>query len=280
MFQAPSKRGAAARALCLVGIVTLAGCSGQSKGPRPGLNVADEALRNGSPQIALQVALGILARSPDDVPALLVQGDAATQLGNNADASTAFTRVLKLEPNSVHAKIGLGRVRLTTEPAEAEALFQDAVRLDPGNINALNNLGIARDLQGRHREAQEAYRQVRASHPGNTAALVNLALSLAMSGDSASAIQIMAPLADEPGATMKVRHDYAAVLAMAGREADAETILSRDLSPPEVRQVLEAFRQQRGNAAPAVNPVSLSPDSDRPASKATQPRRPAAVRGN
>ena len=228
----------------LVLVAGLAGC-GRSESGQPGIAVGEEALRDGSPQLALQVAQGLLARSPDDVPALLIQGDAATQLGQNADANAAFLHVLKLRPDSVHAKVGLGRLRLGTDASEAVALFQDVLRQEPRNLNALNNLGIARDLLGQHREAQGSYRQARAIDPGNTAAQVNLALSLAMSGNSADALRLIEPLATDPASSSKVRHDYAAVLAMAGREHDAEDILSHDLSPSEVKQVLDALRQQR-----------------------------------
>ena len=49
---------------------------------------------------------------------------------------------------------------------------------------ALNDLGIARDLQGRHTDAQMAYRQALGISPEMSAAQVNLALSLAMGGQS------------------------------------------------------------------------------------------------
>ena len=106
---------------------------------------------------------------------------------------------------------------------------------------ALNNMGIARDLQGRHLDAQEAYRAALGINPELSAAQVNLALSMAMSGQGARALPIIRPLAEAPGATRKTRHDYAAVLAMSGRKAEAEAILSQDLTPEEVRQALAEF---------------------------------------
>ncbi len=231
--------------VCLM--AALAGCSG-SKPDHSGVVVAEEALRNGSPTLAMQVTQGILARSPDDVPALLMQGDAATQLGKFNDAEAAFLHALRLQPDSIRGKVGLGRLRLSTDATEAASLFQDVVRREPRNLNALNNLGVARDLLGQHRAAQESYRQVRALDPANTAAQVNLALSLAMSGNAADGLLLIAPLANESSASPKVRHDYAAVLAMAGRENEAEQILGHDLSPSQVRQVMDALRDQRNHA--------------------------------
>ena len=231
--------------LCgLVLALVLSGCAGRHSA-EPGIQVGEEALRNGSPQIALQVAQGILTRSPSDKQALLIKGDAATQLGQNNDAEAAFLQVLALDPKSVHGKIGLGRLRLGTDAAAAATLFEDVLRQEPANLNALNNFGIARDLLGQHQEAQVAYRKVRSIEPANIAARVNLALSLAMTGNAAEALPLIDPLANDPSASSKVRHDYAAVLAMAGRERDAEAVLGRDMSPPEIKQVLEALREKR-----------------------------------
>ena len=250
-------------------LIAMAGCSNRQSEQTerlPGIRVAEEALRSGSPQIALQVAQGLLSRNPTNVPALLAQGDAQTQLSRLDDAGKSFELALKAEPASVHAKIGLGRVRLATNPAEAEDLFLDVLRQEPRNPNAWNNLGIARDLLGRHTEAQEAYREVEPITAEMPAAKVNLALSLAISGDTVAALRIIEPLAAAPDASLKLRHDYAAILALAGRDSEAEDILRKDLSNDEVRQAMDAFRQQR-RGAPDNAPVSPGPASPPAAGK-------------
>ena len=211
--------------------------------------MAEQELRGGSPALALQMTQGILEHTPDDVTALLIQGDAAAQLGRTDEASAAFTHALRLQPNSVRGQLGLGRLRLSSDPTEAAALFGEAVKRDPNNVNGWNNLGIARDLLGQHREAQEAYRRVHALDASNTAGTVNMALSLAMSGNGADGVTLIAPLATAPTATAQLRHDYAVVLAMAGREAEAGQILAHDLSPDQVKQALDTIRQQRAGGS-------------------------------
>ena len=241
----PRTRGAG-NALLLA--LTLAGCSSwfsDTGSGQPSVDVAVAALNGGSPRVALQVAQSVLSRKPDDVRALLVRGDALTQLGQNQDASTAFQRALELDPASLHGKLGLGRLRLTTDPAEARVLFQDVLKSEPRNVSALTNLGIALDLLGQHAEARDAYQQVLKDNPGNTAVQVNLALSLGMSGDTGAALRVIEPLAINPSAPTKLRHNYAAILAMAGREADAAAVLKPDLSPDEVRQALTAYTRGR-----------------------------------
>lgn len=120
-------------------------------------------------------------------------------------------------------------------------LFLEVLQKEPRDAVAWSNLGIARDLQGRHTDAQAAYRQALGLNPEMHAAQVNLALSLAMSGQGARALPLIQPLASAPGASRKLRHDYAAVLAMSGKRTEAQAILSADLTPEEVRQAMAEF---------------------------------------
>ena len=222
---------------CSLGASDTAATSGAS------IHVAEAALSAGSPRVALQVAQTILNRSPNNVPALLIRGDALTQLAQNEDAGSAFQQALRQEPASLHAKLGLGRIRLTTDPTEAAGLFQDVLRAEPTNTSALTNLGIALDLLGQHQEAQTYYHRVLRDNPGSAAVRVNLALSLAMGGDSVGALRLIEPLARDHGASIKVRHNYAAILTMAGRRTEAAAVLKADLSPDEVNRALAAYKR-------------------------------------
>lgn len=213
--------------------------------PQPGADLAETALRGGSPQVALKIANNVLARDPNNVQALRAQGDALTALGRLDEAEPSFRRVLQLDSQSVAAHIGLGRCLLVRDPARAEMLFLQASQKDPHNAVALNDLGVARDLQGHHAEAQAAYRQALAADPQMSAAQVNMALSLAMSGQTGEAVKLLRPMAEEPGAPRGLRHDLAAALAMAGDRTEAEHILSADLTPAAIEQALEAYAAAR-----------------------------------
>jgi Flp pilus assembly protein TadD len=202
--------------------------------------VAEAALQGGSGQIALQVSEGVLRDSPRNVRALEIKADALTLLGDYDGATEIYQSLLEKDPNSVRATIGMGRIKLAKDPAAAAALFQKVLQRDPGDLTALNNLGIARDLQGRHAEAQVVYRQALAVNPELGSAEVNLALSMAMTGQGAAAIKLIKGKADQPGASEKIRHDYAVVLAMAGHRPEAERVLSESLSAEEARQMLDA----------------------------------------
>jgi Flp pilus assembly protein TadD len=224
-----------------------------------GMEVADAALKGGSPEIALQIATNVLAIHPGNEDALLTKGEALTAMGRNDEAAAAFGAVLAVNSRSVGANIGLGRLRLGTNPVQAEQLFLEALNREPRNDVALNDLGIARDLQGRHADAQTAYRQALGINPEMSAAQVNLALSLAMSGQSRDAVQLLRPLADKPGASQQTRHDLAAVLMMSGDRASAAQILSKDLPPDQVQEALKAFASAQPNAAAAMMGAAPEP---------------------
>jgi Flp pilus assembly protein TadD len=217
-----------------------------------GTSLARAALQAGSPADALRLADSVLARRPADTKARLIRAESLTQLGQGDQAGPDFAAVLKQEPRSTAALLGLGRLRLGHDPAAAEALLRRALAAAPDNAAALTDLGIALDLQGRHHAAEAVYRRALALHPELVAARVNLALSLAMRGRGPQALALLDDLAQDPKAGPKLREDYAAVLTMAGHHARAAAILAGDLPAPQAAAALQAF-------AAAGQPAAKSP---------------------
>lgn len=150
------------------------------EGP-PSLGVARAALDGGVPDVALRISIATRGREPDNVDAMVVEGDALAALDKPREADAAFRAALALKPDDVDARLGLGRLALASNPAAAEAIFLEILGRDPRNAKALNNLGVARDLQGRHAEAQEAYQHALGLAPTMQAAVANLNRSRAMS---------------------------------------------------------------------------------------------------
>ena len=262
------------RSIALGLLLLLTACTGGGTptlgGGQPGLAVAQASLRGGAPLIALQVVGTLLAKQPGNDDARIIQGEALTQLGRLDEAATSFSTVLQHDPASAGALIGLGRVRLASDPASAEVLFLEALQREPRNAIALNNLGISRDLQGHHGDAQAAYSQALAANPSMSAARVNLALSMAMQGRSRDAVQLLRPLASDPGASRQVRHDMAAVLTMNGDKAEAAAILSKDMSADEVRQAMDAYSNGRAFTSGGV--PGKPPPPRESTSRETKPR--------
>ncbi len=115
---------------------------------------------------------------------------------------------------------------IRTDPRAAEAAFLAASALQPDNVAALSNLGVARDMQKHHAAAQEAYRAALALSPDMADVRVNLGLSLALSGQAEQAVQILRPLASDPGATQLWHADLAVALAQSGDLAGARRALA------------------------------------------------------
>jgi Flp pilus assembly protein TadD len=220
-----------------------------STSPMPAeLNVADAAIAGGDPAMALSVSQSVLKDNPDNVDALVHEGDAYYALGRCPASEAAYQLALTQNPKSTAAETGLGRCLIKTDPAGAEAALEQAVQDDPGNADALNDLGIARDLQGNFAGAVDPYRRALLANPGDIAAEDNLGLSLALSGDGPAALQYLGPLATGPGANAKTREDYAVGLVSIGRIAEAKQVLSVDLPPDQVSAAIDGFSAVIANA--------------------------------
>ena len=229
-------------------VAGLCGCSSQTDAllsGTPSLSTARVALSGGSADVALSICDRLLDKRPKESGLLACRGDALAAMGRNAEATGAYELALVADGKSVPAKIGLGRIRLASDPAAAEALFLDALVRDPRNPTALNNLGIARDLQGRHADAQTAYAEAIGAAPEMRAAQVNLALSLAMSGRAGEGVRILRPIAGRADATARERHDLAAVLAMDGKPEEAVKLLRPELDGAQTDEAVVGFRSLR-----------------------------------
>jgi Flp pilus assembly protein TadD len=223
----------------------LAGCVSHApqlldSGP-PSVAIARTALSDGAPDVALNVSTSILGAHPADQEALLVQADAFAALGRSREAEASYRGILARNPASAAANRGLGRLLLASDPAAAETQFEQITARDAHDAAALNDLGIARDLQGRHADAQTAYHLALAAAPDLPAATANLALSLSLSGHAAEAMQLLRPLGAAPNAAQRLRFDLAAVETMAGNRQDAADLLKSDMQSEQLQAALDGF---------------------------------------
>jgi Flp pilus assembly protein TadD len=257
----------ACKAAVLASGLLLAGCvQNQADNANPQapvgpttLNVADAAIAGGDPNMALSVSQSVLANDPNNVDALVHEGDAYYALGRCPPAQAAYQLALDHDAHATAAELGLGRCLLKTDPAAAESALEAAVQDDPGNAAAWNDLGIARDLQGNFAGAVNPYQKALLANPALTAAEVNLGLSLALSGNGPEALQYLGPLATGPEATPKIREDYAAALVATGRPDQAKLVLGVDLPPDEVLSAMNGFSAIIANSQQPPPPPAPPP---------------------
>jgi Flp pilus assembly protein TadD len=242
------------RFLMFIAIVALAGCAGKGSqdsagGQSSSIKIADVALASGTPSVALHVTDAVLASDPRNTEALLRQGRANVMLGDTAAAETAYRRALAIDDRLDEARLGLAKIWLASSPVQAEKVLLEVVAHDAHNTAALNNLGVSRDLQGRHSEAQEAYRQALQVRPDMTSAQENLGLSLALSGKPKEGAEMLDQIARGGTNDRKARDDLAVALTLSGRTGEAGQVLQEELSAPDVTKALAGYRALQG--APA-----------------------------
>ena len=272
----------------LILALTLAGCAQtqtQTQTPAPAtsanessgvMNVVDAAIAGGDPSMALKVSQTVLASDPHNLDALYHEGAAYYAMNRCMDAIAVYKVALTVDQKSSEADVGIGRCLLRRDAVTAEQMFEAAVANDPDNASALNDLGIARDLQANHAGAQQAYQQALLLQPGSVSTEVNLGMSLALSGDGPDALQYLGPLATSQEATPKIREDYAAALVAAGRPDEARAVLAIDLPADGVQQLMADFALAISTPPPAASPTG-APAVSAPAAPAPIEAQPLAT---
>jgi Flp pilus assembly protein TadD len=235
------------RFLIFIAFAALAGCSGQASqegagNPPSGTRIADVAMASGSPSVALRALESTLTVDPRNTDALLLQAKAYLMIGNTAGAETSYRRALAIDDRLDEARLGLAKIWLGSNPVQAEKVLLEVVARDPHNTAALNNLGVSRDLQGRHTEAQEAYRQALQYQPDLASAKENLGLSLALSGKPNEGVQMLDQVANDNTSDRKARDNLAVALTLTGQTGEAGQVLQEELSPPDVTKALAGYR--------------------------------------
>lgn len=224
------------------------------------LRVADAAMRSGAPDVAARVADLVLGQEPGNVAAMVAKGDALYAMGEPAAARSAYRQALIRDNASVPALLGLGRTLVRTDPVAAEAAFDAAAERDPGNAAVLNNLGIARDMQGRHAAAQEAYRRAMRADPDMQEVRVNMGMSLALSGDVPAGAEMIrtAQAAPQTPAPEMAKIDAAAVTALENGTADLP------VTPAPVGRVAQAALPVREAAVRRFEPPMVVARAEEP----------------
>lgn len=144
-------------------------------------------------------------------------------LNDPAAAAAAYRRALKCEPGNVEARNNLGNaLRASGEPGAAVKAFREVLSARPEHIEARFNLGLALEDQGEARAAVTAYQEALDRRPGFTEAAIGLARASAALGERAEAEAIL-----RRALTQQPRHagllaSLADLLAADDREEEAE----------------------------------------------------------
>jgi len=120
----------------------------------------------------------------------LETGLAKLHAGDGSGAAKALEEALALEPDNVLALHNRGiAAMMLQDPVQASAWFEKASRSDPYSDNVLCDLGVSLARQGRNRDAEIAYRRALAIDPESATARFNLAVVMIDTGRKAEARQ-------------------------------------------------------------------------------------------
>ncbi|TCT07516.1 tetratricopeptide repeat protein [Aquabacter spiritensis] len=214
-------RGAGRRGIalaCLLGLV-LAACAGQ---PEAGLSPAE----TGSPAETIAYSKSLADRGQREQAAAVLR-IATLRNPDDRPLRAAYGKSL----------IALGRYR------EAGDVLAQAHTPDNPDWSVLSAQGVVADNLGDHRSARAFYQRALNLNPGNPGVLTNLALSYAMSGDRAAALKTLREAAARPDADARVRQSLATLLAMDGKDREAELLFLQDLPPDQARANIDYLRR-------------------------------------
>jgi len=144
-----------------------------------GLSLAVRKWRPGVPETAIAIVIA----APLFVLTFL-------QSRQYADSDTLYRATMARNPSSVLATTNLSGDLLDRGPeslAEAERLAQTAVRLDPRDAAAHNNLGLAWQKMGRTEDALREHRETVRLDPNMAAGYTNIGVELAELGQTQEA---------------------------------------------------------------------------------------------
>jgi Flp pilus assembly protein TadD len=190
----------------------------------------------------LELLRTVARDSPDDAAAQERLAAALERARLYPEALTAVNRAVALGGAPAQRLQLQGRIALEAgELATAAAAYRAALAAGPPSVGALSGLGITQDLMHRHAEAQALYDQALRLSPSDWGVRSNLAMSLMMSGKPEAATEALANAGIDPTAPRRARHDLALALVAAGRRDQAIRVLQTDMPAADATALADEF---------------------------------------
>ena len=190
--------------------------------------------------------------NPMDPVAGVKTAQALREMGQFDQAAETAQGVLTLQPGNVEAMLEVGRAHIARGQAfYGIAALEQARAAAPRDWRPLSLLGVAYQQVRRPDDAKAAWSEALRLSPDNPDVLTNAAIARMGEGDAPSAEILLRRAAAQPGATLKVRQNLALSLGLQGKTGEAEQILRRDL-PPEVADANLRWLAERTAAATPV----------------------------
>jgi tetratricopeptide (TPR) repeat protein len=231
-------------------------------------NLGNAFLDLNQPGEAARCYRATLALKPDDAQVLCNLGNALRQTGQIEEAMTCTQRAIALAPALSMAHNNLGLLLAARTQRAAVASYREALRLNPGYVEALNNLGnVLREL-GERREALALYQRAVQLDPSRADSHCNLGYALL------DARRVTEAVASFRGALALQANGVLAHLGLAAAlrvqslpaeaEASSQLALAAEPRNPGALSLLGELRADRGQFAEAQElferAIAVDPD--------------------
>ena len=167
-----------------------------------------------------------------------------------------FSAMVREAPEAPSAYANLADAIAAEQPDSALALYNHALRLDQGYVQAYLHAGILLSERGDHRRAIHDLRLANELEPNSALVLNDLGLAFAAAGETDSALATFDnAIASHPGsALLRLNHAHALMTAGRTNEADAELYraVALDSTLPAARLMLADRLKLRGQYDSAI----------------------------
>ncbi len=162
-----------------------------------------------------------LAEAPTTANGFIHRGNLLMDKGRNDEAIADFTKAIALEPKNVWALADRGLAHASKGEATAAAADLDAAAaIDPANAVVFRARGIMAERKGASADAVAAFSRSLEIEPGNRFALYHRGLAYRAAGDTAHALDDMATLIRQQPDWIEGYLIRANLLRTGGRDAD------------------------------------------------------------
>lgn len=168
------------------------------KAPGLALRLAQAQWAAGQKERALGTAKAQLLKNAADVEAALFLAEASDSLGRLPDARAHYETALRQQPNNRRALNNLAWLLRDSDPAKATALANQAFKIAPGDPNIADTLGWLMMSQGNPARAEVLLKQAADGAPSNLSYQYHYALVLQKSGKSRNAERILNEIVLKP----------------------------------------------------------------------------------
>ncbi|EPR44142.1 Sporulation domain-containing protein [Desulfovibrio sp. X2] len=217
---------------------------------------ADALRRSNEPQKAMEAIKAVLAKAPENPAANLEAGRIYFAAGLPDKAEGFLEKAAAIPgPQEFEAHLLLGAVLDSREDYQnAVAQYEKALSLRPGDLDALNNLGVARMMLGQYAQAVDIFGRAVRSGGTKPRTCNNLGLALARLGRNDDALQAFRCA----GSEAQAHNNLGYVLFLEGDYAGAMYHLQKalEISPVFYPQASENLKRVRLAAAHATQPAA------------------------